>query len=135
MSINRPSNQQMRESERGPTQKSDGTRGNRSTNNRYQRAQKNSHNKPQLKGAIEELKGNVYFLGGYKQNDNYNTVTRNIYMYMQRTMDHGDDIVTALRQKKDIDFDQMISNLPIVEEMAMNNQKLAGQQRVQKIID
>ncbi len=117
----------MRESEKGPNQKSDGTRGNRSTNNRYQRTQRNSHNKLQLKGAIEELKNNIYFLGGFKQNDNYNTVTRNIYMYMQHTMDHGVDIVTALRQKTDIDFDQMISNLPIVKKMATNNQKLAGQ--------
>ncbi len=56
-------------------------------------------------------------------------------MYMQRTMDHGEDIVTALRQKKDIGFNQMISNLPIVKETATNNQKLAGQRRVQKIID
>ncbi len=125
----------MRESEKGPTQKSDGTRGNQSTNNRYQRTQRNNYNKPQLKGAIEELKSNVYFLGGFKQNDNYNTVTRNIYMYMQRTMDYGDNIVTAVRQKANINFNQMISNLPIVKEVATNNQKLAGQQWVQKIID
>ena len=56
-------------------------------------------------------------------------------MYMQHTMDHGDDIVTALRQKRDIDFDQMIRDLPIVKETATDNQKLAGQRQVQKVID
>ncbi len=134
--MNRPNNQtNMRESERGPNQKTDSTRSNLSSNNRYQRAQKSNNNKPQLRGAIEELKNNVYFLGGFKQNDNYDTVTRNIYMYMQCTMDIGDDVVTALRQKGEIDFDEMIRDLPIVKEMATENQKLAGIRRVQKIID
>ena len=95
----------MRESEKGPNQKTDGTRGNQNSNNRYQRTQRNSNNRPQLRGAIKELKNNVYFIGGVRQSNNYGTVTRNIYMYMQHTMDHGDDILTALRQKKDINFD------------------------------
>ncbi len=117
----------MRESEKGPNQRTVGTTSNRSSNNRYQRSHKNNNEKPQLKGAIEELKNNVYYLGNFKQSDNYDTVTRNIYAYIQRTMDHGDDIVTALRQKRDIDFDKMITDLWNVRETASSNQKLAAQ--------
>ncbi len=40
---------------------------------------------------------------------------RNIFTYLQHTMDHGDDIVKALINKQDMDYNEMIAKLPEVK--------------------
>ncbi len=131
----RPKNQPNMMSENGPTQRGNSTRGNKNNNNSYQRSQRNDNNKMQLRGTIDELKNNMYYIGNFKQSDNYDIVMRNIFMYIQCTMDHGDDIVTVLIHKKDVYYDKTIANLQDVKSTASKNKILAGQQCVQKIID
>ena len=102
---------------------------NQSTGRRNQSVRNNRSNrtdKPKLKGEIEELGSNVYFIGSFKQSDNYETVTEAICNYILRKMEHGEDIVKAIMDGTEVDFDAMIDALPVVPITSSANQIAAS---------
>ena len=89
---------------------------NGNTNNRRQSTKSNSRNhgnnnknrndnKPNLAGETEELGSNVYFIGSFKQQENYDKTTEAILKYIQGKFDYGVDVVKSLEDKEKIDFD------------------------------
>ena len=109
--------------------------GRRNQTTRGKNTIRTNNEKSRLKGAIDELGHYVYFIGSHKQTDNYNVVTEQIYLYILRKMDHGDDIVLVLKNGKDIDFDEIIANLPVPPANANVNVTTAANRRVQKVVD
>ena len=59
--------------------------------------------KDNFQGDCDGLKGKVYYVGSAKQADNYNNTTKAILAYIQRTFNHGTDVMQALDDLNDID--------------------------------
>src|SRR5512135_1675242 len=89
------------DSHQGATHSSGGRgRGNKP---RFDRGQK-----PQYapRGAIEELRDNVYIVGDVRQAHKFTKTTEAILAYIQATYDGGMDVVDGLTKMEDPDFDK-----------------------------
>lgn len=89
------------DSHQGATHSSGGRgRGNKP---RFDRGQK-----PQYapRGAIEELRDNVYIVGDVRQAHKFTKTTEAILAYIQATYDEGMDVVDGLTKMEDPDFDK-----------------------------
>ena len=87
-----------------------------------------------LKGACEELKDNVYTVGDAKQADRFTKTTENIVNYIQRTYDEGQDVMDALVNLEDVDFDEYEPESDEAEADLTYMQKLMLQARVKEFM-
>jgi hypothetical protein len=69
-------------------------RGQKPRNDRGQKPQWQQYAGP--KGAIDELKDNVYIVGDARQADKYNKTTEAILAYIQANYEEGMDVVNGL---------------------------------------
>ena len=110
---------------------------NRRNNNNNNRPQKNK--KDEFKGDCEDLKGKVFYIGSMKQADNYNNTTEAILAYIQRTYDHGSDIMEALDELVDKDFTGLMpKKMNLGDQASKDEQEVATmilQSEVRKYVD
>ena len=64
------------------------------------------------KGAIEDLKDNVYIVGDARQADKYNKTTEAILAYIQANYEEGMDVVNGLTKLAEPDFDKWKPKAP-----------------------
>ena len=105
-------------------------RGSRPYNSNF--GQRNFSN---LKGACEELKDNVYTVGDAKQADRFAKTTENIVNYIQRTYDEGQDVMDALVNMEDVDFDEFEPESEEAEADLTYMQKLILQAKVKEFMN
>ena len=115
-------------------QRSNNNRRNNNNNNRSQRSKKDD-----FKGDCEDLKGKVYYIGSMKQADNYNNTTEAILAYIQRTYDHGSDVMEALETLADKNFSGLMpKKMELGSEPSKEEQEVATmilQSEVRKFVD